>query len=108
MAVSPDGKRILTGSWDRTAKLWDAASGREVLTLKGHSGPVLSVAFSPDGLWIVTGSYDQTAKVWQAAQPEQVAAWQEEERAAGQKLEDFQATGSQSKSAKGRPAPVGR
>ena len=108
MAVSPDGKRILTGSWDRTAKLWDAASGRDVLTLKGHSGPVLSVAFSPDGQRIVTGSYDQTAKVRQAAQPEQVAAWQEEERAAVEKLEDFQATGSQSKSANGQPAPVGR
>jgi WD40 repeat protein len=108
VAVSPDGKRILTGSWDRTAKLWDAASGREVLTLKGHSGPVLSVVFSPDGQWIVTGSYDQTAKVWQAAQPEQVAAWQEEERAAAQKLEAFLANGSQSNSADGPPAPVRR
>ena len=107
VAVSPDSKRILTGSWDRTAKLWDAASGRELLTLKGHSGPVLSVAFSADGQQIITGSYDQTAKIWKAAQPEQVAAWQEEERAAGQKL-DFQATGSQRKSAKGRPALIGR
>ena len=108
VAVSPDGKRILTGSWDRTAKLWDAASGREVLTLKAHSGPVLSVAFSPDGHCIVTGSYDQTAKVWRAAQPEQVAAWQEEERAAGQKLDDFLASGKQSKSANGPPASVRR
>jgi WD40 repeat protein/tRNA A-37 threonylcarbamoyl transferase component Bud32 len=108
VAVSPDGKRILTGGWDRTAKLWDAASGREVLTLKRHSGPVLSIVFSSDGQWIVTGSYDQTAKVWQAAQPEQVAAWQEEERAATQKLEVFLATGSQSKRTDGQPRSVRR
>ena len=67
MAFSPDGQRIVTGSWDQTAKVWEAASGRELLTLKGHSAPIWSVAFSPDGQRIVTGSEDQTAKVWEAA-----------------------------------------
>ena len=47
--------------------MWEAASGRELLTLKGHSAPISSVAFSPDGQRIVTGSGDQTAKVWEAA-----------------------------------------
>jgi WD40 repeat protein len=83
---SPDGQRIVTGSEDTKVKVWDAASGRELLTLKGHSSPVYSVAFSPDGQRIVTGSGDQTAKVWEAARSDQVASWQEEERAAAQQL----------------------
>jgi WD40 repeat protein len=66
LAFSPDGQRIATGSWDK-ALVWDAASGRELLTLMGHSGHVASVAFSPDGKRIVTGSSDHTAKVWDAA-----------------------------------------
>ena len=56
VAFSPDGQRIVTGSLDETAKVWDAASGKELLTLKGHSGQVGAVAFSPDGQRIVTGS----------------------------------------------------
>ena len=67
VAFSPDGQRIVTGSWDQTAKVWEAASGRELLKLEGHSAPIWCVAFSPDGQKIVTGSWDQTAKVWDAA-----------------------------------------
>ena len=48
------------------ARVWEAANGRELLMLKGHSAMVGSVAFSPDGQRIVTGSDDQTAKVWEA------------------------------------------
>ena len=67
-----------------------AASGRELLTLKGHSAAINSVAFSPDGRRIVTGSEDQTARVWLAAGAEQAAAWQAEERAAAQYLAGLQ------------------
>jgi hypothetical protein len=49
VCFSPDGKRILSGSGDRTAKVWDAEKGSELLTLKGHTDFVNSVAFSPDG-----------------------------------------------------------
>jgi hypothetical protein len=66
VAFSPDGKRILTGSDDQTAKVWDAVTGREVLALKGHNGWVNAVAFSPDGKRIITGSEDNTVKVWDA------------------------------------------
>jgi len=66
VAVSPDGRRIATASVDTTAKIWDAASGRELLTLKGHRDWLRSVAFSPDGKRIVTASHDQTARVWDA------------------------------------------
>ena len=82
MAFSPDGRRIVTGSSDQTAKVWEAATGRELLTLAGHGDAIGSVAFSPDGQRIVIGSGDRTAKVWEAARVEQVSAWQEEERAA--------------------------
>ena len=66
VAFSPDGKRIVSGSWDNTLKVWDATSGQETLTLKGHTNSVFSVAFSPDGKRIVSGSWDNTLKVWDA------------------------------------------
>jgi WD40 repeat protein len=64
VSFSPDGKRIVSGSEDKTLKVWDALTGLETLTLKGHSGPVSSVSFSPDGKRIVSGSWDKTVKVW--------------------------------------------
>jgi WD40 repeat protein len=69
---SPDGAQILTASLDGTAKVWDAKSGTEVLTLKGHTGAVWSASFSPDGERIVTTSADQVAKVWDARSGAQV------------------------------------
>jgi sterol desaturase/sphingolipid hydroxylase (fatty acid hydroxylase superfamily) len=66
VAVSADGHCLVTGSADGTVKVWDAATGRERLTLTGHARPVHSVAVSADGHRIVTGSADLTAKVWDA------------------------------------------
>jgi len=64
VSFSPDGKTLATGSEDKTVKLWDVASGREVQTLQGHSNWVLSVSFSPDGKTLATGSGDNTVKLW--------------------------------------------
>ncbi len=61
---------------------WQRQTHLELRTLRGHSSRIESVAFSPDGQRIVTGSGDMTAKVWEAATPEQVAAWENEERSA--------------------------
>jgi WD domain, G-beta repeat len=70
-AVKPDGRRIATGSADATVKVWDAHSGKELLTLNAAFS-VNSVAFSPDGRRIVTGSTDATAKVWDVQSGEEL------------------------------------
>ena len=55
---------MVTASFDRSARLWDAASGKELAVLQGHEGPVLSAAFSPDGSKVVTASEDRSARLW--------------------------------------------
>jgi len=69
VSFSPDGKRIVSGGGPDNfgsgeIKIWDAQTGQETLTLKGHSDTVNSVSFSPDGKRIVSGSWDKTVKVW--------------------------------------------
>jgi WD40 repeat protein len=65
VAFSPDGKRIVSGSADKTLRLWDAETGKAISKpLKGHTGEVISVAFSPDGKRIVSGSTDRTLRIW--------------------------------------------
>ncbi|KAF7346304.1 WD-REPEATS-REGION domain-containing protein [Mycena sanguinolenta] len=74
VAFSPDGKWIVSGSWDNTVHVWNAESGEVVAgPFNGHTDRVNSVAFSPDGKWIVSGSKDKTVRVWDAESGEVVA-----------------------------------
>ena len=61
---SPDGKYILSCSYDHSLKIWDADTGLEIAVLKGHTGEVNTCSFSPDGTRIVSGSSDKTLKLW--------------------------------------------
>src|SRR6516162_16684 len=72
-AFSPDGSRIVTASGDKTARIWDAASAKEIAVLRGHNDAVWSAAFSPDGSRIVTASGDKTARIWDAASAKEIA-----------------------------------
>jgi WD40 repeat protein len=72
-AYSPDGNHIVTASWDKTARIWEAHTGVPLTVLSGHSDRVLSAAYSPDGTRIVTASYDKTARVWNARTGAQLA-----------------------------------
>ena len=66
VAWSPDGRKIASGSEDKSLRVWDATSGAIMATLKGHSDYVTSVAYSPDGKYIASGSCDKSLRVWDA------------------------------------------
>ncbi|KIN95038.1 hypothetical protein M404DRAFT_68281, partial [Pisolithus tinctorius Marx 270] len=66
VAFSPDGKRIVSGSRDKTVRVWDVVGGVQIGSpLEGHTDEVESVAFSPDGKRIVSGSWDNTVRLWE-------------------------------------------
>jgi WD40 repeat protein len=67
VAFSPDGQLLVTASSDRTARVWDARSGRAIRVLTGHTAPVFDAAFSPDGRRIATVSGDSTGRLWDTA-----------------------------------------
>jgi WD40 repeat protein len=70
VALRPDGTRIVSGSADRTVKVWDAASGYETLTLK-VPGSISSLAVSPDGKRILCLMGSGQVKVWDAGMSQQ-------------------------------------
>lgn len=72
VAFSPDGRMLVTGSADDTAK-WEVTSGREIATLKGHEGGVYSVAFSLDGRSVATVSADKTLRLWELPGGKEIA-----------------------------------
>jgi WD40 repeat protein len=63
---------VVSGSSDKTVRLWDAAMGEERQKLGGHDRAVRLVAFSPDGKTVASGSYDETVRLWDAATGEEM------------------------------------
>ena len=90
-ATSPDGARIVAAAGDRSVRVWEAATGRVLDVLRGHSDLVMDVVFSPDGRLVASSSYDRTVRIWRpgtglsrvlrghTASVDQVA-WQSERR----------------------------
>jgi WD40 repeat protein len=66
-AWSPDGRTFVTGGDDRTARVWDAATGRVLHVLRGHERAVQNAMWAPDGRTIITTGGDETARLWDAA-----------------------------------------
>jgi WD40 repeat protein len=64
VAVTPDGKYVVSGSGDNTVRLWELATGQEVRRFTGHENWVWSVAVTPDGQYVVSGSGDNTVRLW--------------------------------------------
>jgi hypothetical protein len=67
VAISADGRWVLSGSEDCKLRLWELATGRCVRTFAEHPGGVNSIAFSPDGRWALSGSWDETLRLWELA-----------------------------------------
>jgi WD40 repeat protein len=72
VALSVDGKHLVTGSSGRTAIWWDMSSGKILQTFHGHTSTVMSVALSGDGKFLVTGSSDHTASLWESSSGKQL------------------------------------
>ncbi|WP_392531478.1 WD40 repeat domain-containing protein [Nostoc sp. C117] len=64
LAISADGKLLVSGSWDQTIKIWQLETGELLHTLKGHRDRVYAIALSPDAQIIASGSADKTIKLW--------------------------------------------
>ena len=67
VAVTPDGRHVVSGSDDNTLRVWDLATGETKTTLQGHTNSVNAVAVTPDGRHVVSGSEDETLRVWDLA-----------------------------------------
>ncbi|TFK74199.1 WD40 repeat-like protein [Pluteus cervinus] len=73
VAYSQDGRYLVSGSRDKTMRIWDMTSGQPVIDpLQGHSDSVWSVSYSPNGTYMVSGSKDNTIRIWNAASGESI------------------------------------
>jgi WD40 repeat protein len=64
---SPNGKFIASAGWDRTIRVWDAETGKEVTNFRAHDASVRCIAYNRDGKYIISGSRDNSVKIWDSA-----------------------------------------
>lgn len=64
VAVTDDGRYVVSGSDDMSVRVWNTAAPSEVASLQGHTAPVTAVAITPDGHFAVSGSEDNTVRIW--------------------------------------------
>ena len=64
ICFSPDGRKMASGSWDKSIKIWNVSTGSLISTLTGHTEMVNSISFSPDGNYLASGSGDSTVILW--------------------------------------------
>jgi WD40 repeat protein len=64
LALTPDGRQVVSASLDHTLRIWDLHSGAELAVLRGHTGAVTAVVVTPDGRYALSGSHDKTVRVW--------------------------------------------
>ena len=76
---SPDGKYVATASTDNTARVWDAATGKQIFVLN-HDDWVSNVVFSPDGKYVATASWDNTARLWDVSTGKQIFVLNHDDR----------------------------
>jgi WD40 repeat protein len=74
LAFSPDGKRLISGSADHSAIIWDVERGVMQHHLRGHKGHIFAVGFTPDNARAVTGSYDKELRMWRVSDGKQIAS----------------------------------
>jgi WD40 repeat protein len=72
VVFSPDGSRLASASWDKTARVWDTVTGHELRVFSGHNITVRGIAFSPDGKRVATAGANGVIKVWEVETGEEV------------------------------------
>ncbi|WP_017654791.1 AAA-like domain-containing protein [Fortiea contorta] len=75
VVFSPDGKTLASASWDKTIKLWNVGTGKQIASLTtGHQSGISSVVFSPDGKTLASASWDKTIKLWNVGTGKQITS----------------------------------